>query len=93
MVLPQFDRLLGELVYNIVNHLSTPDGWYSFYNLNSRLNNLLEINAIQINLSNCRKSQFILSCETIMTHIHNPFSLKFSLKRSDKPIDNFFLLN
>ncbi|CAF2867950.1 unnamed protein product [Rotaria sp. Silwood2] len=91
MVLPQFERLPHELVLNILNYLSTVDGWYSFYNLNSRLNNLLETNVAQIDLSNCRRSQFVFSCKTILIHIQNPFYLKFSMKRLDESIDHFFI--
>ncbi len=56
------------------------------YNLNIRLNCLLENN-----LSNCRRSRFVFIYETILSHIHNSFSLKFSLKRLDGLIDSFFV--
>jgi hypothetical protein len=87
----KLEHLPNEVLLNIFDYLPIVDRWFSFYNLNIRLNCLLENNLTKINLSNCRRSRFVFTYETILSHIHNSFSLKFSLKRLDGLIDSFFV--
>ena len=92
MVLSKLEHLPNEILLNIFDHLSIVDRWFSFYNLNIRLNTLLEHHHIEkIDLSKCRRARFIFVYETILNHIHRSLYLKHSLKRLDKPIDLLFI--
>lgn len=72
-----FDQLPNELVFKIFDYLTTIDTWSAFYNLNPRLNNALQAHRTNIDLSQCRKSQFDFACQCILKRIQNPFAIKF----------------
>lgn len=91
MVVTKLENLSNELLLIIGEYLSTVDRCYSFFNLNIRLNHLLGNDLKRIDLSNCRRSRFVLICETLLNEIENPFSLKLSLKRLNGTIDALFV--
>ncbi|CAF1252223.1 unnamed protein product [Adineta ricciae] len=77
MTRTEFEHLPNELIIKILKYLTAVDAWYAFYNLNTRLDGLVQASSIDFDLSCCRKSQFDFTRKHIFKKIEVPFAVKF----------------
>ena len=90
MVRTKFDHLPNELVLNILGYLTTLDAWFAFYNLNTRLNKILQSHVTHFHLTHCRRSRLDFISQCVLSGTRNPFSISFSLRPIVGSADRMF---
>jgi hypothetical protein len=78
------------IMVSIFDYLSSLDACFALYNLNTRLNNILQNQVIYFDLTHCRRSWLNFVCKRVLSDIRNPFSISFSLRPIVGSADRIF---